>query len=260
MRLTRYSFQTELINIQDAKNRISQLTIMSNIRQRHSFRSSNNEEEIDHFTPGAGLSAKAMIDVAPQHHGSVQKLHIPVFYSILPSLIQKMILSISCLKLFAPSWKERYLILCGSYLYKFRDSVHATPKGSPFEVDQLTTNILRTPEQDVNLSGIGSLPTGHTCIITVSTLRRRHYYAVSDEEEAMLWVRSLHEARQEAITRRMGHASNVPYPLSWKHFDSLGKNLLKSNNRVKERLEKSSFQGMEMTAFTEGQIQTGYYT
>lgn len=232
---------------------------MSNIRQRHIVRSSNNDET-DPFNPGAGLSAKAMIDAAPQHHGSVQKLHIPVFYSVLPSVIQKIILSISCLKPFAPSWKERHLILCGSYLYKFKNAASVTPKGSPFEVEQLTTDIFRTPEQDVNLSGVGDLPTGYTRIIMVSTLRRRHYYAVPDEEEAMLWVRSLNEARQEGITRRMGHASNVPYPFTWKHFDSLGKGFLKSKNRIKERIEKSSLDGMEMTAFTKGQIQTGYYS
>lgn len=233
---------------------------MSNIRQRHSLQSSNNEEETDPLSPGAGLSAKAIIDAAPQHHGSVKKLHIPVFYSILPSVIQKIILSIPCLKLFAPSWKERHLILCGAYLYKFKSMTSTTPKGSPFEVEQLAIDILRTRQQAVDFSEIGNLPPGYTSIFAVSTLRRRHYYAVSDEEEAMLWVRSLKEARQEGVTRRMGHASNVPYPFSWKHFDSLGKSLLKSKNRIKERLEKQTTEGMEMTSFMGGQIQNGYYT
>ena len=233
---------------------------MSNIRQRRSLRNPDNEEVIDSFTPGAGLSAKAMIDAEPQHHGSVQKLHIPVFYSILPSVIQRIILSTSCLKFFAPSWKERHLILCGLYLYKFEDTASTTPKGTPFEVEQLTADILRIPRQAVDLSEIGNLPPGHTSIFTVSTLRRRHYYAVADAEEAMLWVRSLDEARQESVTRRMGHASNIPYPFSWKHFDSLGESLLKSNNRVKERIEKLSREGMEMAAFTGGQIQSGCYT
>lgn len=203
-------------------------------------------EATDPYIPGAGLSAKSMIDASPQHHGSVQKLHIPVLYSILPSFIQRILLSWSCLKSFAPSWKERHLILCGSYLYKFKDRSSTTPKGSPFDIERLTTDVLRTSGPE-----IGNLPVGYTSIFTVSTLRRRHYYAVSDHEEAMLWVRSLHEARQEVITRNMGHASNVPYPSSWKHFDSLGKGLVKSKDRIKER--------MEMTSLTEDQIPRGYY-
>jgi hypothetical protein len=237
---------------------------MSDIRQRYSSRrsapsDSMSGEETDPFTPGAGLSAKAMIDVAPQHHGSVKKLHVPVFYSILPSIIQRIILSWSCLKSFAPSWKERHMILCGSYLYKFKDTSSTIPKGSPFDIKTLTTDILRTSDRDKNISEFGNLPAGYSSIFTVSTLRRHHYYAVSDTEEAMLWVRSLHEARQEGITRNMGHASNVPYPSSWRHFDSLGKGLVKSKDRIKERMEKSGLEHMEMTAFPEGQIPRGYY-
>jgi hypothetical protein len=157
---------------------------MSDIRQRYSSRRSAPSDEMDPFTPGAGLSAKAMIDAAPQHHGSVQKLHIPVFYSILPAIIQRIILSWSCLKSFAPSWKERHMILCGAYLYKFKDASSTIPKGSPFDIKTLTTDILRAPDRDKNFSELGNIPAGYTSIFTVSTLRRRHYYAVSDTEEA----------------------------------------------------------------------------
>ncbi len=225
---------------------------MSQIRQRYSSgrsgtSTSTSGEQIDSFTPGAGLSARAMIDSAPQHHGRVQKLHIPVFYSLLPAFIQRFILAWSCLKSFAPSWKERHLILCGSYLYKFKDTNSSTPKGSPFDIEKLNTDVIRTSD----LSEIGNLPVGYSSIFTVSTLRRKHYYAVADNEEALLWVRSLHEARHEAITRNMGHASNVPYPVKWKHFDSLGNSLVKSKDRIKEKLE--------MTSLTEEQMPRGYY-
>jgi len=233
---------------------------MSDIRQRSSSRRSTSMSgEETPFTPGAGLSAKAMIDTAPQHHGSVLKLHIPLFYSILPSAIQRILLAWSCFKFLVPSWKERYLVLCGSYLYKFKDRFSDTPKGSPFDIETITIDILKTTGQDRNLSEIGNLPVGYTKIFTVSTLRRRHYYAVSDSEEASLWLRSLREARQESITRNMGHASNVPYPPSWKHFDALGKDLVKSKDRIRERMEMSGIEGMEMAAFTEGQIPRGYY-
>merc|ERR1712087_937906 len=139
---------------------------MSQIRQRYSpgTSTSMSGEEIDPFTPGAGLSARAMIDATPQHHGRVQKLHIPVFYRFLPAFVQRFILAWSCLKSFAPSWKERHLILCGSYLYKFKDANSSIPKGSPFDIEKLNTDVIRTSD----LSEIGNLPVGYTTIFTVS--------------------------------------------------------------------------------------------
>lgn len=237
---------------------------MSDLRQRPVSRRSTTTpatmsgEETYPFAPGTGLSANAMIDAAPQQHGSVLKLHVPLFYTILPAFIQRLILTWSCLKSFAPSWKERHLILCGSYLYKFKDRSSNIPKGSPFDIETLTTDILRT-RADVSFPEIGDLPAGYTSIFTVSTLRRKHIYAVSDNEEAMLWVRSLHEARQEGITRNMGHASNLPYPSSWKYFDSLGKGLVKSKARIRNKMEESSLKEMEMTAFTDGPLPRGYH-
>lgn len=235
---------------------------MPEIRQRHNRSTASvsmDGEETDPFTPGAGLSASAMIDASPQHHGSVYKLHVPVFYSILPAFLQRIILSLSFLSWLAPSWKKRHLILCGSYLYKFNDTNSSVPKGSPFEVQRLTTDILLASERELLLPEIGELPEKFESIFTVSTLRRRHYYAVYDNEEARLWLRSLHETRQEVITRNMGHASSASYPTSWKHFDSLGKNLVKSKDRIKGRLERSNRDGMEMITFTDGQIPRGFY-
>jgi hypothetical protein len=76
----------------------------------------------------------------------------------------------------------------------------------------------------------------------------------------MLWVRSLQEARQETITRNMGHASTMPYPRSWQYFDSLGKGLAKSKERIKQRLEDSRMREMEMTNFAEaGPLPSGYH-
>lgn len=228
-------------------------------RRSGSTRSATNGEETSPFTPGAGLSASAMVSSTPQHHGSVLKLHIPVLYILFPAFLQRIILSLSCLRFLAPSWKERHLILCGSYLYKFKDRSSTTPKGSPFELETLTTDVLRANGSKRFPTEIGNLPAGYNGMFTVSTLRRTHFYAVSDTEEAQLWVRSLHEARQERITRNMGHASNVPYPSSWKYFDSLGKSLVKSKARIKERLDQSSFQEMEMVSFTDGPIPRGYH-
>lgn len=133
--------------------------------------------------PGTGLNAKQMIDSAPQQHGTVLKLHIPILYSILPQFIKNIILSFSFLsKFLGPSWKQRYLILCGSYLYKFNDETSPVPKGAPFDVETLAAATSTTTgggDDEVQLSEFASIPPGYTAIFTVSTLRRKHYYAVS---------------------------------------------------------------------------------
>lgn len=233
---------------------------MSEFRQRSTITSTgfagtmpskNDDGETDAFMrqPGSGLSATSLIDSAPQQHGVVLKLHIPIFYSILPEFLQRLIMSWSILSFLAPSWKERHLILCGSYLYKFKDRTSNIPKGSPFEIKSLHAEPV---DNGRGIPELGNLPAGYSSIFVVSTLRRMHYYSVVDNEEAMLWVRSIREARQECITRNMGHATNFPYPKSWTHFDTLGKSLVENKTRIRDRMEASSMREMEMTSFAEG--------
>lgn len=232
---------------------------MSELRQRSPVPAaaaadlSTGSTESDAFMrhPGTGLSAASLIDSAPQQHGVVLKLHIPVLYTILPEFLQRFILSWSVLSFLAPSWKQRHLILCGSYLYKFKDRSSSIPKGAPFEIDSLNVDLVRMGD-NIREIGILSLPPGYTSIFKVSTLRRVHHYAVADVEEAMMWVRSINEARQECITRNMGHASNFPCPKSWTYFDSLGSSLVKSKDRIRLRMEESRLREMEMTDFSDG--------
>ncbi|KAG7361293.1 PH domain containing protein [Nitzschia inconspicua] len=212
------------------------------------YSSNGNPHETDAFVAGAGLSVDALVDSDPQNHGVVLKLHIPILYSILPQFLQRIILSWSVFSFFAPKWKQRYLVLCGSYLYKFKNRTSTAPKGCPFEIDGLQVNLVQAGR---DIPEIGSLPPGYSAIFTLSTLRRRQYYAVADNEEAMVWIRSIQEAKQATITRNMGHASNLPYPTAWKYFDSLGKSLVKSKDRIRARMEESRLKEMEMTDFSE---------
>jgi hypothetical protein len=232
---------------------------MSEIRQRSGMTSSSsteNESEPVVREQGTGLSAKILMDASPQQHGIVLKLHVPLLYNLIPVCLQRILLAFQFLSFLLPSWKRRYLILCGSFLYKFKDQSSKIPKGAPFEVATATSEIVAKEDSP----HIGSLPPGFDAIVSVSTLRRNHYYAVRDKEEALLWIRSMQESKQETITRNMGHAFHVPYPNSWKYFDSLAKSLVKSKERIKERLESSSLREMEMTNFTEGgPLPRGYY-
>jgi hypothetical protein len=150
------------------------------------------------------------------------------------------------------------LILCGSYLYKFKDRSSTIPKGSPFEIERLhaeTINNNNHHHHHHNESGIpemGTLPIGYGSIFVISTLRRIHYYAVVDDEEATLWVRSIREARQECVTRNMGHSTNFPYPKSWTYFDGLGKSLVENKIRIRDRMESSRMREMEMADLGNG--------
>jgi PH domain len=215
------------------------------------------KDEMNAFpmNPGSGLSAKPLIEASPQHHSTVLKLHVPLLYSILPDLVKRLILSWSFLSFLAPSWKKRYLILCGSYLYKFSNQGASRPKGSLFTVE--TTNAEMAGNQ--SFPEICKLPPGYTGMFCVSTLRRKHFYAVLDRDEAMIWVRSISEARQSSITRNMGHSQHMPYPKEWAHFDSLGKDLVKSSERIQERMEASRIREVEMSSITGGSIPSGFY-
>lgn len=233
------------------------------LRQRvpvqNQYITGNMESEQEDVLPqqGSGLAAKSMINSAPQQHGVVLKLHVPLLYSILPEFIQKVILSVSFLAFLGPTWKQRYLILCGSFLYKFKNQMSQVPKGSPFELETIHVNAVSShgappPE-------LGNLPPGFLAIFAVSTLRRQHYYAVADEEEAGVWIRSINEARHETITRNMGHAGGVPYPSTWRYFDTLGRGLLKSKERIREKLEEYNMREMEMANFVEASPMRGFH-
>eukprot|EP00980_Cylindrotheca_fusiformis_P000238 scaffold52_cov183-Cylindrotheca_fusiformis.AAC.17 len=231
---------------------------MSQIRQRSGKSNSSRMESNDDPVlreQGTGLSAKVLMDASPQQHGVVLKLHVPLLFKLVPDFLQRLLLAFSFLSFLCPSWKQRYLILCGSYLYKFKDQSSQTPKGSPFEVSSADAEIVAE-----DYPYVGSLPPGFDAIVSVSTLRRKHFYAVQDREEALLWVRSMRESKQEAITRGMGHAAHVPYPKSWGYLDNLAKSLVKSKDRIKERMELSGLREMEMSNLTEGgPIPRGYY-
>jgi len=68
---------------------------MTELRQRANGLSAMTKEESESFVrdPGAGLYAKVMIESSPQQHGVVLKLHVPILYTILPEVIQRIILS-----------------------------------------------------------------------------------------------------------------------------------------------------------------------
>ncbi|CAB9496926.1 expressed unknown protein [Seminavis robusta] len=210
----------------------------------------NNEE--DNVILGRGLSAPDMIKASPSQHGVALKLHVPLIFGILPTSLKRLVMTYSCFSWLMPQWRQRYLILIGNYLYKFKGDSSPAPKGTPFSVDMLENNLLLAHQEDDMSPAFANLPPGYDSIFTVSTFGKKHYYAVSNRDEALTWVNSLRQSRQEAITRAMGHAGHMPYPKSHAYFDTLGKSLQKSKERINQKLEEHSMREMELTDISGG--------
>lgn len=209
---------------------------------------------------GVGLSAINMLNASPTDHSVAMKLHVPLIFLVLPKWAKEIVISWKCLSPLRPQWRQRYLILIGNFLYKFKQNNSSTPKGSPLPVDLVESNLLGPMEDDEMSPALQGLPAGFHSIFTVVTSGKPRYYAVSTREEALAWVNSLRQARQDAISRKMGHASNMPYPNSWKYFDSLGSSLQKSKARIKAKVEEQNMREMELSGIASGgSLSRGYY-
>lgn len=234
------------------------------LRQRSAAAITTNSNE----SPSVGNARRqagtlqSMQGASPQQTGTVQKLHVSSFYSILPSFLQMLIAKVWFLTFLRPYWEERQLVLLGSYLYKFVGGKQQ-PKGTPVPVDSMDVFLVinNNNNKDDNIARMSNnLPAGYTTMFCVSTLRKKYYYACTSREQALTWVNSLHEARQEAVRRSMGHAVKDSYPKSWLYFDSLGNSLVQQKYRIENRLQESSLRELEMSNLTEGgPVPRGYF-
>ena len=209
------------------------------------------------------LSAPLMLQASPQHYEFVMKLRVPVFYSILPRFLQRIVCQFSCLRFLAPSWERRFLILLGGYLYKFTQDNDPTkePKGTPVAIDTVDINLINLYDDDENYHDhiLFSPPPACQGLFQVATLRKRHYYATATAEDATTWVNALRQARQEAIKRHMGHAPTESYPPRWKSYDALGKALANRKDRVRRRLHESRLKELELSSLDGAVAPRGYY-
>merc|ERR1712151_122846 len=219
----------------------------------------------DDLVQGRGLSAASLLRSAPSHHGCVLKLHVPLLYKMCPTIIQNhLIRSTVCRALcgmIIPTWKERYLIMLGNYIYSFKDSNSASPKGTPILLENVSNVAVIGDNEEQNYGDIllPDLPNGYDSIFCISTFGKTRYYAVSStEQQAETWVNFVRDGRQEVITRSMGH-SNVPLPTSWRYFDSLANDLVSSRNRIRKRVETLERREIEMTGFMDSSPR-GYYS
>lgn len=225
-------------------------------RKNGEFTEGTLEDEEELFQLGAGLSAESMLNASPPQYGLALKLHVPIIYQFIPDFLQDTVSSWTCLQCFAPQWKERFLIQIGDFLYKFKSDNAKVPKGRPTSLDST----------DVNLADFTTEPElyyvkpdpNYPALFCVNTFRKKQYFAVATEEEALAWVNSLREARQESVTRQMGHANNKPYPKAFAHFDGLARDLCRAKDRIRAKLQEA--QDREMERSVGAQSPRGVYT
>jgi len=247
---------------------------MATFRQRKSSRSktaidSKVEENstVSVMPLDAGLSYKSLEKEKPSHQGSVLKLHIPLFYSLLPSFLQRILYNCPCCKL-RPIWKERKLIIIGNYLYRF--SNYDLLKGKPLSLSETDTHLV-TKQSDYPSSSsvlcnddfgelrLDNLPVYYCGIFCITSNGKTRYYAAQTHEEAIAWVNSIRQSRQECIKRKMGHAEHVPYPRPWNNFDRIADKIIRKKKLMKARMNRLERE-MEMEMTSCGHIQpNGYY-
>lgn len=210
----------------------------------------------------AHLSARALLSASPIHAGPVMKVHVPVLYTFLPTTVQ-WIISRCCPKSWSPQWKRRYLIAIGGYLYRFKDEDGASPKGTPISVTMIDARIISNDNVgELNISSFDILPDGCNTLFEVSSIGKTQYFAVDSKEEAAIWVNSLKQMKQEAISRSMGHSDAIPYPKEWTSFDASAKRLGDQKKRIKSKLEAMNKKEQEMQSLGGGSggMSMGYYS
>lgn len=217
-----------------------------------------SEREVEDFVMGydeSRLSATALLASSPIHSGTVMKMHIPLFYSVLPSSIQWLLSSRCCpFNSWSPQWKRRYLIALGGYLYRFKDESGSSPKGSPTPMESCSDCriLTRENEADSEFNVLRDcLPAGYNEVFEISSVGKTQYFAVESREDATAWVNSLRQAQQDIITRNMGH-SKIPYPKEWAAYDASAKRLRDQKFRIKNKLEQMDKKEQEMASFGAG--------
>mmetsp|Transcript_26399 Transcript_26399/g.40868 ORF Transcript_26399/g.40868 Transcript_26399/m.40868 type:complete len:253 (-) Transcript_26399:13-771(-) len=222
-----------------------------------------SDQQMQHMFSSSGNSipAPSLVNASPSHHGLVYKLHIPLLWTMLPLIFQRALLWLNnrtfCgyfLARFCPSFKARYMIQLGSYLYRFRNESSTSPKGKPIILQSVEAathiNIDSDDSSMLQLSNgcvIDEFPDGCKSLFVVQTFMKTRYFVVPDYEGASAWVNSIRQGRQEAITRSFGH-SHVPYPETWDYFDKRAKGLVQKMTELNDRLDQARTRDLELTS------------
>lgn len=127
------------------------------------------------------------------------------------------------------------------------------------EVDLVNTDSVAVQDHSV-LVALEQAPGDGCAVFAVSNGYKKYYFATNTRETARMWVTSLRQARQEAITRSMGHAASDSFPSVWEAFDRLGDLEMGRKENLRRKLREMSQSELEMSGLNDGgPLPRGYY-
>jgi hypothetical protein len=149
-------------------------------------------------------------------------------------------------------------------VYRFDDETSASLRGAPFQLTSLEVDLVSprsVAAQDHSIMvALEHAPGARSAVFAVANGYKKYYFAANTEEAARVWVTSLKQARQEAITRSMGHAASNSYPPVWESFDRLGDREMRRKDNLRRRLREISQSELEMSGLNDGgSLPRGYY-
>jgi len=118
---------------------------------------------------------------------SVSALRNPLF----EGWLLKKSVTIFCL----PTWKKRYCIIKGGYLFKFASPASSSPKGLPIPMYGSSVSLLDTTVSSKQV----------LYPFQLNTLLKTYDFAANDGGLADSWADAIDKAKQIAIKQAMGH-------------------------------------------------------
>ena len=140
-------------------------------------------------------SAHALLNSEPLHSGYLRKRsrHI-LWHMLLPR----------CCK---DTWKSRFFVLTGTYLFRYSSENGSSPKGVPLPMDACSFRSATSEEED-EAAAVGQVPRGVGFV--VSTVRKEYHLRADTAAERDQWLRVFQATKQRAIKERLGHATANP--------------------------------------------------
>jgi hypothetical protein len=235
------------------------------------------------------LSSSALLKSNPTHHQKIYKLKVPFISTILPNnaiiLTLVSIIFYPIFKIFDirihPFWVERYFILVGDYLYKYKPNSknqmtianshsHNTNmklKGSPIPIQNITitplqrlshgiisrsTTTTTNTNTNTNTMLTDNVPTHPRCngyFSITQRISKTTYYATETPSDAHTWINILHSAKQECIMNQLGHnghnGNSKPKDVKVEYMNVLGKQMVDRKERIRDLIRKKELEDVE---------------
>lgn len=205
-------------------------------------------------------SLETALDSQPQHHSIVHKLHKPILLQFLPQFLLSLLTW--CCGIRPVTWKERHLVLLGSYLYRF-DPATGKCKGSPLEVTSISASSVSTTAEIATDKALNEQQqhASSTTLLRISTFTKDYtFYCSGDDSKNTIqtWCHVIQQAQAETHRRELGHVTDAAaIPPRWRHWDAHGRSVAQHKLRVRRR--NAEKQGSEWMA-APGIVGGGYLT